>query len=231
LISEDYNGRVILFLISFIVNLPSHVWSVFTNDPAEWTAAILLLATFILQFDQHRKKVKLEGEDRWAGSDKLVSGYVIIANNLGERKIFIAECGVKLWDGACIVAEAKGGAFVIPPVDRRIFQFSEYNPHTKRTTSEIYYHYLVDGNGKVYRKYSKFFVRSWATRFYIWSTDRLNALWEWSSTQIDLAWERLNRPERPNPIRDKLRATMNAPVIAREELRAAIKKYAEKEPQ
>ena len=138
--------------------------NVFKKDPAAWTAAILLLFTLLfgmlIEF-LSRKKMRLE-----FGNKSRYDGYWITATNSSRnRNIKIVSYGYKKLDGE-IVDEIYHNVVLEdslkPEFQEELCFYDGVKGEPKDIDiCQVYYVYIKDSTGKIYKKYMHSKIVSW----------------------------------------------------------------------
>lgn len=134
----------------------------FLKSPAEWTASILLLATFIFQFMQRNlKRLKLEIA-RGDVVDARGTSVKLTVINSGTMPVQIMAYGYKDWDGK--LHEYSGKSVVInqllQPEQIEEWYFHDHGNFLDIRDSDVYY-FFVRTATKTIRMYPTFFVIAW----------------------------------------------------------------------
>ncbi|MEK7630923.1 MAG: hypothetical protein AAB417_02760 [Patescibacteria group bacterium] len=133
------------------------------DDPASILLLLTLLFSMLIVW-WGRKKTRLE----LIKTESLFS--ISITNASKDWRIQIGEYGYKTWNG---LIRRKGRDSVnidgyLGPSNQINLDFFEDGRPELIDTKAIYYIYAEDTTGKVYRKYSKFFLISWIIRLFFW---------------------------------------------------------------
>jgi hypothetical protein len=129
----------------------------FKTNPAEWTTTLLLLLTLFVTIYLESKSIKLTYTIDKRGAGR--KGFWIDATNTSNRRsINIVAFGIKKWNGE--IREEKHKSVVIgeqlKPQGQEDFTFydSENGNFIPVEANDIYYAYIKDSTGKIYKKYS-----------------------------------------------------------------------------
>ncbi len=157
--------------INSLVSMLSFAVSQFKANPAEWITTLLLFLTLLVTIYFENKRVKLTYifDKRGAGR----SGFWINATNTSTRRsINIIAFGIKTWDGKTKEEEHRRVVIgeQLKPQGQEEFTFydSENGKFIPVEVSDIFYVYVKDSTGKIYKKYSSLIIVSLAKRFFFW---------------------------------------------------------------
>src|SRR3989344_6163923 len=159
-------------MLWWLTEVRTFVTTVFSADPAAWSASFLLLLTllfgiFLEFFSRKRTYItfgpKPQGDGFW----------IIVTNTSRNRNIQITEYGLKTWQGD-IIKENHFAVIVnetIKPEEQTELPFynREKGTHMVIDRSDVYYAFVEDSTRRTYRKYAHPKLVSWLKRFCWWA--------------------------------------------------------------